>query len=250
MTADRLRGLEEDPLLDGLGRVQGVAALGKAVRVRVRHVAAAGRERLEWGAQAGHPGGREGAQRRPVVGDVARDELGALAVAAQAVVVAGELERRLDGLAAARGEEDAVEVAWRERGDPRRQLDGARVRVAPVRVKGELTSLGGGGVTELGAPVARVDAEERREPVQVALAVLVVDVAALAANDDRHLAVLAVGAHPREVHPQVAPGLLLKGARRSLRRRWVGELDAGRHLGSPPLSARAGTGDHSTASPP
>ncbi len=39
---------------------------------------------------------------------------------------------------------------------------------------------------------------------------LVVDVAALAPHDHRHLVVLVEGAHPREVHPQVALGQLLQ----------------------------------------
>src|SRR5204862_286105 len=62
-----------------------------------------------------------------------------------------------------------------------------------------------------------VHAEERREAVEVALAVLVVDVDALAARDDRHLVLFVVGAHAREVQPQVAAGeLLIRAAGRSL----------------------------------
>ena len=145
-----------------------------------------------------------------MVGDLAGDHLVLLAVAAHAVVVAGQLQRRLDRLRAARGEEDAVEVGGGERGDPRRQLDRARVGVAPQRVEVELLHLAGGRLAELGAAVPGVDAEEAGEAIEVAVAVLVVDVAALAADDDRDLVVGPVGAHPREVHPEMAPGQLLE----------------------------------------
>ena len=91
-----------------------------------------------------------------------------------------------------------------------RQLDRARVRVAPVRVEAELLRLRRRRLAELGAAVADVDAVQRREAVEVALAVLVVDVAALAADDHRHRVVLRVGAHAREVHPQMPLGLLLE----------------------------------------
>ncbi len=57
--------------------------------------------------------------------------------------------------------------------------------------------------------MSRVDAEERREPVEIAVALLVPHVGTLAADDDRHVGIV-VGAVPREVHPQVcasrAPG--------------------------------------------
>ena len=201
---DGLRALEHDPLLDRGRRPERVAVLGPAVDVGVGDVAAARRERLELGAQLGDAGGGEGAERGAVVGDLAGDHLVLLAFAAHAVVVAGQLQRRLDRLRAAGGEEDAVEVAGGERGDPRGELDRARVGVAPERVEVELFDLAGRGLAELGAAVAGVDAEEGGEAVEVALAVLVVDVAALAADDDRDLVVGAVGAHPREVHPEMS----------------------------------------------
>ena len=108
-------------------------------------------------------------------------------VAGELVVLAAELERGLDRLAAAAGEEDAVEVAGRELGDPRRELDRARVRVGPVREEAELARLVGAGLRDVGAAVADVHAEQRAQAVEVAVAVLVPDVAALAADDDRDL---------------------------------------------------------------
>ena len=185
---DGLRALEFDPLLDRVGRPERVAILGPAVDVGVGDVAAAGGERLELGAQLGDPGRRERPERGAVVGDLTGDHLVLLAFAEHPVVVAGELQRRLDRLGAAVGEEDAVEVGRGERGEPRRELDRPRVRVAPERVEVELLDLAGGGFAELGAAVAGVDAEEAGEAVEVAVAVLVVDVAALAADDDRDLA--------------------------------------------------------------
>ena len=75
---------------------------------------------------------------------------------------------------------------------------------------------------DLLAPVADVRAEQRAQAVEVPVAVLVPEVAALTADDDRDLGVVRVGAHAAEVQPQVAPRGLLQaaGARRArLRRR-------------------------------
>ena len=206
----RLRALELDHLLDRVRGPERVAVLGPAVRVRVRHVVGARHERLERRAQRRDAGDRERAEGGAVVGGLARDDLRLQRVAVQLVVLAGELPGRLDGLGAARGEEDPVEVAGREAGDALGQLDRLRVRVAPVGVEAELLDLRGRGLADLGAAVAGVHAEERREAVEVALAVLVVDVGALAARDDRDLVAVVVRAHAREVHPEMAARLLLK----------------------------------------
>ena len=125
------------------------------------------------------------------------------------MVGARQLDRRLDRLRAARGEEDPVQIPGRQRGDPCRQLDRARVRVAPHREEVELLHLARRGLAQLGAAMAGVDAEERREPVEVTGAVLVPHVGALAPDDDGHLAIV-VGAVSREVHPEVPLGELLE----------------------------------------
>ena len=70
---DGLGALEEDPLLDRVGRPERVALLRPAVAVGVRHVAAAGGQRLERRAQVGDAGRGERAHRGAVVGDLARD---------------------------------------------------------------------------------------------------------------------------------------------------------------------------------
>ncbi len=207
---DRARVLELDAARDRLGEVCRVVALGQPVGVGVGHVAAAGRQRLEGRAQARDAGRGQAAHRRAVVGGLARDDLVLGPVASELVVLAGQLQRGLDGFAAAAGEEHAVEVAGREIGDLGGQLDRARMRVAPVGEEAELFCLIGTGLRHIGAAVADVRAEERAEAVEVALAVLVEDVAAVAADDDRDLRPVLIGAHAAEVHPQVALGELLK----------------------------------------
>src|SRR5262249_18156907 len=109
-----------------------------------------------------------------------------------------------------------VQVAGGERRDPARQLDRPGMGVAPDRDEVELPHLLCHRVAQLGASVAGVDAEESREAVEIAVAVVIPDVATLAADDDRHLMLGAEGAHPREVHPEVALSLFLKAGRLSL----------------------------------
>src|SRR5207244_13196164 len=61
----------------------------------------------------------------------------------------------------------------------------------------------------LAEAVADVDGEEGREGIEIALAVDVLEVAPVTADDDRHVAV-AVPTHAGEVHPQVILGRLLQ----------------------------------------
>ena len=90
------------------------------------------------------------------------------------------------------------------------ELDRARVRVRPVGVERQLLHLLVRGSADLVAVrVAELNREQARERVQVALAVRVLEVAALAADDDRHLGV-PVAAHAGEVEPQVVARLLLE----------------------------------------
>ena len=182
---DRLRALEQDALVDRLGRVLDLGP----VAVRVGDVASRREQRLERAPHVRDAGRGERAHGRAVVGELARDDLVAARVAGELVVLAAELERRVDGLRAAGGEEDAVEVAGGELGDARGELDRLRVRVVPVRVEAELLGLVGAGLGDVAAAVADVHAEQGGEPVEVALAVLVVDVAPVAADDDRDLVV-------------------------------------------------------------
>ena len=203
-----------------------VSSARTVVAVRVAHVPHLGNERLERRPERRDAVDREGAERGAVVGDVARDRLVAARplrrrddrvvpplglvrgaaeplLAARRVVLAGELPGRLDRLGAAGDEEHAVEVARGERRDFAGELDRARMRVRPVGVERQLAHLLERRLADLLAErVADVDGEQARERVEVPLAVRVLEVAAVAADDDRHVLV-GVAAHPREVHPEV-----------------------------------------------
>jgi len=144
-----------------------------------------------------------------VVGDLAGDDLVLARLAAEVEVLARQLERRLHRLTAPAGEEHAVQVTGSQRRDPRRQLDRRWMRIGPVGEEPELSGLVGAGLSDVGPTVADVHAEQSRESIEVAVAVLVVDLATLAPHDDRDL-VIGVGRHPREMHPQMAPGQLLE----------------------------------------
>ena len=137
-----------------------------------------------------------------MVRDVAGDRLVALPrreAVSRLVELARELPRRLDGLATTRAEENPVEVAGGEGRDFRGELDRTRVRVRPVRVEGQLPHLLERRLADLLAEaVADVDGEEPRERVEVAPALDILEVAAVAANDDGRLV-----AQGREVEPEV-----------------------------------------------
>ena len=204
-------------VLEQEGRELLLGLVGRAVvAVRVPHVDRVGHERLERRAQRGDAVDRERAHRRPVVGGATRHGLPA-ALAARLVVLARELPRGLDRLAAAGDEEAAVEIARRERRDLLRELDRARMRIRPVRVERQLAHLLERGLAHLLAVrVADLHGEEPGERVEVPPALAVLEVAPLAAHDDRRL----VTRHAREVQPEmVARGLLkLLGAHACRRR--------------------------------
>ena len=145
-----------------------------------------------------------------MVGHAAADGLPA-PLAARVVVLAGELPGGLDGLGAARDEEAALEVAGRKAGQLGGQLDRARVGEGPVDRKRQLAHLGGGRLAHLlSVAVADVHAEQPGEGVEVALAVHVYEVAAVAADDHLQIVAGSVVAHLREVQPEVIEGGLLE----------------------------------------
>lgn len=76
--------------------------------------------------------------------------------------------------------------------------------------EGELFGLLRGRLRDAAAAVPRVHDEQAREPVEVALAVRVPDVVALALDDDRHARPLGHDRLAREVHPEVVAGLGLQ----------------------------------------
>ncbi len=83
--------------------------------------------------------------------------------------------------------------------------------IGPVREEAELLGLIRPGLRDVCTTMADVHAEKCREAVQVALALLVVDVATVAAHDDRDISLL-ISAHAAEVEPQVPPGQALEVA--------------------------------------
>src|SRR5919106_6448599 len=209
----RLRPSLLDRLVELLEQERGELGLRLPRRpveaVGVPHVHDVRDKRLERGPQRGDAVDGERAHRRPVVRDPARDHL-PTALAPRGVVLAGELPRRLDRLRPSRAEEDPVQVPGCQRRDLGGELDRARVGVAPVRVEGELAHLRRRRVPHLLAePVADVDGEEARERVQVALALRVLEVAAVSPHDDGDLAV-GVARHAGEVEPEVVAGGLLE----------------------------------------
>src|SRR6185437_12351661 len=160
-------------------------------------------QRLERVADRGDAGQRERAERRAVVGGAAGDHLVAAALAADLVVLAGQLDDRLVGLGAAGAEEGAVEVAGRDLGDLGGKLDDARMRVAPVDEEPELGHLLRRRLAQLGAvAVPDLRAEEAGHAVEVALAVGVPEPAAVAPLDHGHL-LRGEAALAREMHHQM-----------------------------------------------
>ncbi len=209
---DGVRALEEDLLLDLVGgpaaeRLRVVTEERRAVDVGVRDLVGAGDQRLERGLEGRQAGDGQGALRRAVVGHSAGYDLVLGGLAGELEVLLGQLPRGLDGLTAAGGEEDLVQVARRVVRQPLGELHGLGVRVRPNGEEGQFLGLLERGLGEFGAAVPGLDDEQAGQPVDVALALVVVDVGALAAHDRRHGGVL-VRRHAGEVHPQVVVGRL------------------------------------------
>ena len=209
---DRVRTLPDDGPLDLVRRplAEGDLVVGEdrcPVEVGVGDLDGPAHQGFEGGLEVRDPGDGQGTHGRPVVGDVAADDLGALGLAGLPEVLPGQLPRRLDRLGPAGGEEDAVELTGRVPGQALGQLDGAGVGVGPQGEVGQRAGLLRSRLGQLGAPVAQLRGEEAGQTIQVALAVLVPHVGTLAAHHHRDLVGL-VGAHAAEVHPEVATGLL------------------------------------------
>ena len=218
---DGVGALELDGLGDPLGRPQPEGLLvagellGRAVVVGVGHLERAGHERLERRLGLRDAGDGERALRGAVVGHRAADHLVLARLAGELEVLLGQLPGGLDGLAAAGGEEDPVEVAGRVLHEPVGELDGHRVGVGPQREERERLGLLGGGLRQLAAAVPGLHDEQPGQAVEVAAALVVPDVRALALDHDRHGAGV-VGRVAGEVQPQVVAGAV---AERALGRR-------------------------------
>jgi hypothetical protein len=162
---DGVGALHLDGDLDLVGgpaaeRLEVVAVLGRAVEVGVRCLVGARHQRLEVLLRVGDARDRQGSLRRAVVGDGPADDLVLHRSAGQLEVLLGDLPRGLDGLAAARGEEDPVEVAGRGVGQPLGELDRLGVGVRPQREERELAGLLRRGLGELRTAVPHLDDEQ------------------------------------------------------------------------------------------
>ena len=76
-----------------------------------------------------------------MIAALAADEARALRLAARVPIGERDLQRGVDGLRAGIAEEHVVEIAGRERGDPARQLEGARMAELEGRREVELGRL-------------------------------------------------------------------------------------------------------------
>ena len=206
---DGVRTLEQDRLLDPVRRpaAEGLPVVAQMVRravpVGVGHLEPAGHERLEGLLGAGDAGDRQRALRRSVIRDRARDHLVLGRLSDELPVLLGKFPRGLDGLAAAGGEKDPVEVARRIRRKTFREVDSSRVRVRPEREVRELLGLPRRHLGELTSAVADLDHEQPGQPVEVATAGVIPDAHAVAADDHRYVVALVQTGMAREMHPQV-----------------------------------------------
>ena len=126
-----------------------------AIGIGARYMDEARHSRLETRPVDAHARGAHGSERYAVIAPEAGDDLGLLRLAFQLPIVAGHLDVAVGRLAAARREEEVVDVGV---GDPREllgKLDRARVGAAgiPGRVRhlGELLATG---LDQLAAAVA------------------------------------------------------------------------------------------------
>ena len=77
----------------------------------------------------------------------------------------------------------------------------------PGRIEGELLRLVGAGLPDFGAAVADVHAKQRTQAVEIALAVGIPDITALATLNHRDDVVGVIGPQPRKGHPEMPPGI-------------------------------------------
>jgi hypothetical protein len=201
----RLRAFPHDHGLDVGGTAQragrGMCTERAPVAVRVGHLARTRHERLEGHPELGQARDGEGAHRRAVVGEVPADDLVAPGFAGETEVLPGELPRGLDGLGAAGREEHPVQIAGGELGQAGRQLDRGGVGVGPDREVAELLRLRARGLGELGTTMADLAHEQSGQAVEVSVALVIPDVAAVAPLDDPRL--VDAGLHRGEMTPQM-----------------------------------------------
>ena len=109
--------------------------------VGVRQMIDARQHRAERLAVVGKPADRHAAEADAVIAALAADEARALALALRDPIGQRDLQRGVGGLRAGVAEEHVVEVARRQRRDPARQLEGARMAELEGRREVELGRL-------------------------------------------------------------------------------------------------------------
>ncbi len=141
-----------------------------------------------------------------VVGTFPRDDRRTLGLSEKAPVAAHELHDGLDRLTAATGEEHGGVIHWCDRGDALRQVGRGTARdVAVVGVGMELAHLRGRRVCDLCSPVADVRIPEAARRVDVPVAGLVPEMAALGSVEDE-LPRLLDGVHVGDGMPEPGHG--------------------------------------------
>ena len=105
-------------------------ALGEGLMLAIvgrRQMVDAGQEGTEEFAVVDHAADRNAAEADAVIAALAADQALARAGPAHVVVGEGDLQRRVDGLRAGIAEEHVIEIAGRELGDARGELEGLRM---------------------------------------------------------------------------------------------------------------------------
>ena len=138
--------MQRDDALQLVGQMRAPFRLALGERlllavVGVRQVIDARQHRAERLAVVGQPADRHAAEADAVIAALAADEARALALAARVPIGQRDLERGVGGLRAGIAEEHVVEIAGRQRRDPARELEGARMAELEGRREVELGRL-------------------------------------------------------------------------------------------------------------
>ena len=196
-TAHRLRdergdvlGAEaRDRFLEDVAAARGAAGVLTAARatvgIRRRDAVHIHQPRAEHRLVLLPRGRRQREQRAPVVARRERDDLVLAGPLPLHPILSRQLQRRLDRLRTAREEVELRDVTGQRRGELGGELLGGAVGEHGAREIPELPGLLGDGVGDLGVGVAQVGHIGAPDGVQVALAALVHEPAALAAHDAR-----------------------------------------------------------------
>jgi len=180
-------------------------------------------KRTEAGPEGGNPGRGRGRDRGAVIGARPRDDLGAVRLAAAGVKGAGDLEGELVRLAARVCEGEDRLVADHDLRQALGQLGDVDVRNPRVeRDELEFLDLVGDPLCHFGAAMADLAGAEMAAGVEQAIALLVEDIGALAADDHLRVAVGVLALQRGEVGEEMAdvfPGAITGGGPGPCRRR-------------------------------